>query len=52
MPCRDVGVPQEFQEHATRSEVLMSIGLTDQDIARQVTGWVAAIGSSVEISSQ
>ncbi|OKH84618.1 1-deoxy-D-xylulose-5-phosphate synthase [Mycobacterium sp. ST-F2] len=52
VPCRDVGVPQEFQEHATRSEVLMSIGLTDQDIARQVTGWVAAIGSSVEISSQ
>ncbi|BBX87820.1 1-deoxy-D-xylulose-5-phosphate synthase [Mycolicibacterium aubagnense] len=52
VPCRDVGVPQEFQEHATRSEVLMSLGLTDQDIARQVTGWVAALGSSVEITSQ
>ncbi len=52
VPCRDVGVPQEFQEHASRSEVLMSLGLTDQDIARQVTGWVAALGSSVEISSQ
>jgi len=52
VPCRDVGVPQKFQDHASRSEVLMSIGLTDQDIARQVTGWVAALGSSVEISSQ
>ena len=52
VPCRDVGVPQEFQEHATRSEVLMSLGLTDQDVARQVTGWVAALGSSVEITSQ
>jgi 1-deoxy-D-xylulose-5-phosphate synthase len=52
VPCRDVGVPQEFQEHASRSEILMSIGLTDQDIARQVTGWVAALGSSVDISSQ
>ncbi|MUL65779.1 1-deoxy-D-xylulose-5-phosphate synthase [Mycobacterium sp. CBMA 234] len=52
VPCRDVGVPQEFQEHATRNEVLASIGLTDQDVARQVTGWVAALGSSVEISSQ
>lgn len=52
VPCRDVGVPQEFQDHASRSEVLMSIGLTDQDIARQVTGWVAAIGSSVDIASQ
>lgn len=52
VPCRDVGVPQEFQEHATRNEVLTSIGLTDQDVARQVTGWVAALGSSVDISSQ
>ncbi|MHA7663678.1 1-deoxy-D-xylulose-5-phosphate synthase [Mycolicibacterium sp. HS_4_1] len=52
VPCRDVGVPQEFQEHATRSEVLVSLGLTDQDIARQVTGWVAALGTSVEITSQ
>ncbi|MFL0241081.1 1-deoxy-D-xylulose-5-phosphate synthase [Mycobacterium sp. SMC-17] len=52
VPCRDVGVPQEFQDHASRSEVLMSIGLTDQDIARQVTGWVAALGSSVDIASQ
>jgi len=52
VPCRDVGVPQEFQEHASRSEILMSIGLTDQDVARQVTGWVAALGSSVDIASQ
>ena len=52
VPCRDVGVPQEFQEHATRSEVLAPIGLTDQGVARQVTGWVAALGSAVEVSSQ
>jgi 1-deoxy-D-xylulose-5-phosphate synthase len=52
VPCRDVGVPQEFQEHATRSEVLTAIGLTDQGVARQVTGWVAALGSAVEVSSQ
>ncbi|MCT7371236.1 1-deoxy-D-xylulose-5-phosphate synthase [Mycolicibacterium llatzerense] len=52
VPCRDVGVPQEFQEHASRNEILASIGLTDQDVARQVTGWVAALGSSVDISSQ
>ena len=47
MPCRDVGVPQEFQEHASRSEVLAEVGLTDQNVARQITGWVAALGSSV-----
>jgi 1-deoxy-D-xylulose-5-phosphate synthase len=47
VPCRDVGVPQEFQEHASRGEVLTAVGLTDQNVARQVTGWVAALGSSV-----
>jgi 1-deoxy-D-xylulose-5-phosphate synthase len=52
VPCRDVGVPQEFQEHATRGEVLAAVGLTDQDVARQVTGWVAALGSAVEVTSQ
>jgi 1-deoxy-D-xylulose-5-phosphate synthase len=47
VPCRDVGVPQQFQDHASRSEVLAEVGLTDQHIARQITGWVAAIGSPV-----
>jgi 1-deoxy-D-xylulose-5-phosphate synthase len=47
VPCRDVGVPQEFQAHASRSEVLAEIGLTEQNVARQITGWVAALGSSV-----
>jgi 1-deoxy-D-xylulose-5-phosphate synthase len=55
VPCRDVGVPQEFQPHASRGEILADVGLTDQVIARQVTGWVAALGSSVsehEVSRQ
>ena len=47
VPCRDLGVPQEFQAHASRSQVLTEIGLTDQNIARQITGWVAALGNSV-----
>ncbi|MGJ6124947.1 1-deoxy-D-xylulose-5-phosphate synthase [Mycolicibacterium sp. Y3] len=47
VPCRDVGVPQEFLEHASRSEILTEIGLTDQHLARQITGWVAALGSPV-----
>ncbi|OBA72270.1 1-deoxy-D-xylulose-5-phosphate synthase [Mycobacterium sp. 1554424.7] len=46
-PCRDVGLPQRFYEHASRGEVLTDFGLTDQDIARRITGWVAALGSSV-----
>ncbi len=55
VPCRDVGLPQEFQAHASRGEVLADAGITDQNIARQVTGWVAALGSAVsdhEVSRQ
>lgn len=47
VPCRDVGLPQEFFEHATRGEILADLGLTDQDVARRITGWVAAQGSGV-----
>jgi 1-deoxy-D-xylulose-5-phosphate synthase len=47
VPCRDLGVPQEFQAHASRSELLTDIGLTDQHVARQITGWVAALGAAV-----
>lgn len=45
VPCRDVGVPQQFQSQASRSEVLAEIGLTEQNVARQITGWVAALGA-------
>ncbi|MGZ4512725.1 MAG: 1-deoxy-D-xylulose-5-phosphate synthase, partial [Mycobacterium sp.] len=46
--CRDVGVPQQFLEHASRKEVLADVGLTEQNVARQITGWVAALGSEAE----
>jgi 1-deoxy-D-xylulose-5-phosphate synthase len=45
VPCRDVGLPQQFFDHASRGEVLATAGLTEQDVARQITGWVAALGS-------
>ena len=46
-----------FEDETTAKvrEVLSDVGLTDQVIARQVTGWVAALGSAVsehEISQQ
>jgi 1-deoxy-D-xylulose-5-phosphate synthase len=46
VPCRDIGVPQEFQPHASRSQLFDQIGLTEQNIARQITGWIAALGNS------
>ncbi len=45
LPCRDVGLRQEFYDHASRGEVLADLGLTDQHVARRITGWVAALGS-------
>jgi 1-deoxy-D-xylulose-5-phosphate synthase len=46
VPCRDVGLPQQFFAHASRGEVLADVGLTDRNIARQITGWVAALGAN------
>ncbi|MGO8767796.1 1-deoxy-D-xylulose-5-phosphate synthase [Mycobacterium sp.] len=46
MPCRDVGLPQEFFAQASRGELLVDLGLTDQDVARRITGWVAALGNN------
>lgn len=47
VPCRDVGLPQEFFAQASRGEVLAEVGLTDRTVARQITGWVAAQGAAV-----
>ena len=47
VPCRDVGLPQEFFMQASRGEVLADVGLTDRNVARQITGWVAAQGANV-----
>jgi 1-deoxy-D-xylulose-5-phosphate synthase len=46
VPCRDLGLPQQFFDHASRGEVFAEVGLTDRNIARQITGWVAALGAT------
>ncbi|MFB1299036.1 1-deoxy-D-xylulose-5-phosphate synthase [Mycobacterium sp. pW049] len=46
VPCRDAALPQEFFAHASRGEVLNAVGLTERNVARQITGWVAALGAS------
>ncbi len=52
VPCRDVGVPQRFLDHAARSEVLDEVGLTEQNLARQITGWVAALAVRDDSAAQ
>ncbi|MFF0487960.1 1-deoxy-D-xylulose-5-phosphate synthase [Nocardia sp. NPDC004068] len=41
VPTRDLGVPQQFLEHASRAQIHQDLGLTAEDIARRITGWLA-----------
>jgi 1-deoxy-D-xylulose-5-phosphate synthase len=41
VPIRTYGIPQRFLEHAKRAKILSEIGLTSQDIAREITEAVA-----------
>jgi 1-deoxy-D-xylulose-5-phosphate synthase len=41
VPLRDFGVPAGFHPHGSRTEILTGLGLTAQDIARDVTEWVS-----------
>jgi 1-deoxy-D-xylulose-5-phosphate synthase len=43
VPFRDFGIPQRFLDHAKRSAILAEIGLTGQDLAREIAGLVAAL---------
>ncbi|GIG86811.1 1-deoxy-D-xylulose-5-phosphate synthase [Plantactinospora endophytica] len=43
VPVRDLGVPPVWQPHGTRAQILADLGLTAQDVARDVTGWVSRL---------
>ena len=43
MPLRDLGVPAGWHPHGTRAELLADLGLTAQDVAREVTGWLSQL---------
>jgi 1-deoxy-D-xylulose-5-phosphate synthase len=40
---REIGVEPGWHPHGTRTEILSELGLTAQNVARQVTGWVSAL---------
>ncbi|MBF6262048.1 1-deoxy-D-xylulose-5-phosphate synthase [Nocardia farcinica] len=42
VPTRDLGVPQQFLDHASRDQVLEQLGLTPTDVARRIAGWLDA----------
>jgi 1-deoxy-D-xylulose-5-phosphate synthase len=43
VPLRDLGVEVDWHPHGSRPELLEALGLTAQDVAGQVTGWLAAL---------
>jgi 1-deoxy-D-xylulose-5-phosphate synthase len=47
-PMRDFGVPLRFLDHAKRPEVLAEIGLTAQDIARDIVETVSEIDGRLD----
>ncbi|MBU2662369.1 1-deoxy-D-xylulose-5-phosphate synthase [Actinoplanes bogorensis] len=48
VPLRDFGVPAGFHPHGSRAEILASLGLTAQEIARDVTEWVSKLAEQPE----
>ncbi|EOM74832.1 1-deoxy-D-xylulose-5-phosphate synthase [Rhodococcus rhodnii LMG 5362] len=40
-PTRELGVPQQFLDHASRDRIHARLGLTADDIARRIGDWVA-----------
>ncbi|NKX89634.1 1-deoxy-D-xylulose-5-phosphate synthase [Nocardia coubleae] len=42
VPTRDLGVPQQFLDHASRPEILEDLGLTPEAITQRITAWLGA----------
>jgi 1-deoxy-D-xylulose-5-phosphate synthase len=43
VPLRTVALPQRFLDHGSRNDLLATMGLTAQDVARRVTEWASAL---------
>ena len=48
LPARDLGIPRRFLTHGSRAEVHAEIGLTAQEIARQVVELVARLDPALD----
>jgi 1-deoxy-D-xylulose-5-phosphate synthase len=42
-PVREIGVEPGWHPHGSRAELLSDLGLTAQDVARRVTGWISSL---------
>ena len=43
IPIHSIGVPLRFIEHSKRGEILSDLGMTAQNIARDLVSWSSAI---------
>jgi 1-deoxy-D-xylulose-5-phosphate synthase len=43
VPARDLGVPQQFLDHAPRNRIHGELGLTAAGITASIAGWVAGL---------
>jgi 1-deoxy-D-xylulose-5-phosphate synthase len=43
VPVRSMGLPQQFFDHGSRSQVLAEAGLTEQDVARRIAEWTSRL---------
>jgi len=48
VPLRDFGVPAGFHPHGSRAEILAGLGLTEQEIARDVIEWASRMEAAAE----
>lgn len=46
-PQRDFGIPEKFLDHASRAQVLNEIGLTAQDISRDIIEGMARLDNAI-----
>ncbi len=51
-PVQEVGIPCRFIDHGSRSDVLAEIGLTAQDVARDVVGRMAGLDADTHQESR
>ena len=48
IPVRSIGVPLEFIEHSKRAEILSDLGMTSQNIARDIVAWNSSLKEAMQ----
>jgi 1-deoxy-D-xylulose-5-phosphate synthase len=48
VPLRDLGIAPGWHPHGSRTQILADLGLTAQDVAREVTGWLSRLDEAAE----